>query len=275
MTSTLSTDARSTAEQQALPPSMIERVSLIMDCFDRPHSRRTLEQIMQQTGLPRSTAYRILEQLVRLRWLQRTAGGYRLGERALGLGGRESGHDALRAAAAPVLLDLALRTDLVVHLAILDGPEIYYLDKVGGRAANEVPSRVGGRAPASCTALGKAMLAWLPPERIDIEFAPYLVRRTPRSIGEGGVLHQQLGRIRRGVGVAYERGECAPGIGCAAAAVRGPDGPRGAISLVGRADTAFERLVPQLLQAVRTVSGELHGYLRPAPDPHLPHAVAS
>ncbi|MBU3064294.1 IclR family transcriptional regulator [Nocardia sp. NEAU-G5] len=276
MTSMVSTDARSTPERHTLPPSMIERVSLIMDCFDRPHTRRALEQIAQQTGLPRSTAYRILEQLVRLRWLRRTASGYRLGERALCLGGRETGHDALRAAAAPVLFDLALRTELVVHLAVLDGPEVYYLDKVGGRAAADIPSRVGGRAPASCTALGKAMLAWLPPEQIDTEYSPRLVRRTPRSIGEGGVLHQQLGRIRRAGGVAYERGECVPGIGCAAAAVRGPDGPIGAISLVGASDAALERVAPQLIQAVRTVSGEMHGYLRTiVPGAHVGQAFAS
>lgn len=276
MTSMMSTDARSTAERHALPPSMIERVSLIMDCFDRPHTRRALEQIAQQTGLPRSTAYRILEQLVRLRWLQRTASGYRLGERALCLGGREIGHDALRAAAAPVLLDLALRTELVVHLAVLDGPEVYYLDKIGGRAAADVPSRVGGRAPASCTALGKAMLAWLPPEQIDAEYSPGLVRRTQRSIGDGAVLHQQLARIRRAGGVAYERGECVPGIGCAAAAVRGPDGPVGAISLVGAADAALERVAPQLIQAVRKVSGEVHGYLRPiAPEAQTRQVFAS
>ncbi|WP_216897737.1 IclR family transcriptional regulator [Nocardia alni] len=273
MTATLSADARSAAAQPGLPrqipaqheapPSMIERVTVIMDCFDRPHTRRSLEQISQFTGLPRSTAYRILEQLIRLRWLQRSTSGYRLGPRALGLGGREIGHDALRAAAAPVLHDLALRTCLVVHLAVLDGPEVYYLDKVGGRTAIDVPSRVGGRAPASCTALGKAMLACLTPERIDADYSGGLTRRTPRSITDGAALHHQLGRIRGGAGVAYDHGECFPSIGCVAAPVRGPDGPLGAISLVGGADAALQRLAPALVQAVRTVSGELHGYLRP------------
>ncbi|TQM25699.1 IclR family transcriptional regulator [Nocardia bhagyanarayanae] len=259
MPSASSTHARTTSEQQMLPPSMIERVTLILDVFERPQTRRTLEQVAQRTRLPRSTAYRILEQLVRMNWLHRDENCYRLGRRSLGLGGRESAHGALRAAAAPVLHDLALRTGLVVHLAVLDGTDVYYLDKVGGRTVLDVPSRVGGRAPAHCTALGKSMLAWLEPEDIDAEYSGGLRRRTNRSIGDLDTLHRQLGFVRTANGLAFERGECVPGIGCAGYALRGPDGPVGAISTVCGTATPLNRVAPLLVGAARTITRELFG----------------
>ncbi|MFI1913375.1 IclR family transcriptional regulator [Nocardia sp. NPDC020380] len=257
MTSVLSGDARPDSGRSPLPPSMIERVTLIMDLFENPRTRRTLEQIARSTRLPRSTTYRIIEQLVRLQWLDRGPNGYRLGPRALGLGGREFEHSALRAAAAPVLHELAVRTGLVIHLAVLDGAEVYYLDKMGGPAAVEVPSRVGGRAPAHCTALGKAMLAWLPPEDVDALYRDGLPRRTPRSIGDVGVLHRQLVHIRSVSGLTFERGECVPHIGCAGVALRTPDGPVGALSAVCDVRTPMRRLAPVLAAAARAVLREL------------------
>src|SRR5438128_1050054 len=101
MTSALRLDPRSVADRHALPPSMMERVTLIMDLFERPQVHLTLEVVSRRTQLPRSTTHRILDQLVRLDWLHHTVAGYSLGPRALGLGGREIAHSTLRAAAAP------------------------------------------------------------------------------------------------------------------------------------------------------------------------------
>ncbi|MFF0011494.1 IclR family transcriptional regulator [Streptomyces sp. NPDC005374] len=271
MTSALRLDPRTEAERHALPPSMMERVTLIMDLFECPQTRLTLETVSRRTGLPRSTTHRILDQLVRLDWLHHTLTGYLLGPRALGLGGREIGHSTLRAAAAPQLLELAVRTRMVVHLAVLDGPEIYYLDKVGGRAAVDIPSRVGGREVAHCTGLGKAMLAWLSPEEIDDRYARAMERRTPHSIGHLDILHRELGAVRRRNGLAVDRGECFPDIACVGLAIRGPDGPVAAISAVGEGGSAVERIAPLVVNAVRSVTDELFGtaqpYHRELPEP--------
>ncbi|MEU6352742.1 IclR family transcriptional regulator [Streptomyces sp. NPDC047072] len=237
----------------------MERVTLIMDLFERPQTRLTLETVSRRTGLPRSTTHRILDQLVRLDWLHHTLTGYLLGPRALGLGGREIGHSTLRAAAAPQLLELAVRTRMVVHLAVLDGPEVYYLDKVGGRAAVDIPSRVGGREVAHCTGLGKAMLAWLSPEEIDARYEQVMERRTAHSICRLDALHRELGAVRRRNGLAIDRGECFPDIACVGLAVRGPDGPVAAISAVGEGGSAVERIAPLVVNAVRSVSEELFG----------------
>ncbi|WP_326017891.1 IclR family transcriptional regulator [Streptomyces endophyticus] len=240
-----------------LPPSMAERITLIMDAFDGNAVRRSLEDVARCTRLPRSTTHRILDQLVRLRWLEHHDSSYRLGRRALGLGGGDGTQSRVREAAADHLHHLQMRTGMVVHLAVLDGADVHYLDKVGGRFATVVPSRVGGRAPAHSTALGKAMLAWLEPEEVEARAEGTISRRTERTIADLSTLHQELHRIRGRHGLAYERGECFPAISCVAAAIRGPEGPVAAMSLVGEATTPLERGAPLVAEAARRVSAEL------------------
>lgn len=241
-----------------VPPSMVERMTLIMERFTDREARLTLEDIARSTGLPRSTAHRILDQLVRLQWLEHSAAGYGLGRRSLLLGGR-GGDEDLRAAASPHLHELLLRTGAVVHLAILEGARVRYLDKLGGRFAASVPSRVGATAPAHCTALGKSMLAWVEPEEVDVVIGSELAPRTTASIADLEALHAELGRIRSRNGLAVERGEYVPEIACVAASIRGPRGPVGAVSLVAGAGTTVERVGPLVLDTARRITLDLFG----------------
>ena len=241
-----------------LPSSMAGRITLILDAFAGPATRLTLQDIAMLTHLPRSTAHRILDQLVQLEWLVHTDFGYGLGVRAMGLGGRGGGYEEIRGAAAQQLHRLQVKTGLVVHLAVLDGADVYYLDKVGGRFAAAVPSRVGGRAPAHSTALGKAILGWLTPEQVDARLAGAIGPVTSRTIGDLAELHRELDRIRRRRGLAFERGECSSEIACVAAAVRGPEGPLASISLVGGSAAPLERVAPLVVDAARQVSLNLY-----------------
>ncbi len=242
-----------------LPPSMVERMTLILDAFDGPSTRLTLEQVASHTRLPRSTVHRILDQLVRLNWVEHSSTGYSLGRRAVGLGGADRGHSQLRAASAPYLHELHMQTGMVVHLAVLDGGESVYLDKIGGRFAAALPSRVGGRAPAYTTAGGKAMLALMEPEDVDALYPDLLSRRTERTIDDLSALHQELNRIRQGRGVAFERGESVRDVACVGTAIRSYDGPVGAISLCGDARTVqLERVAPLVVRAAREVSKTMY-----------------
>ncbi|MBF6324197.1 IclR family transcriptional regulator [Nocardia cyriacigeorgica] len=204
------------------PVSMIERMTLILDAFDGATPALTLHQLVERTGLPRSTVHRILDQMIRLRWLAHAPGGYRLGLRVLELGGLAAGHNEIRDAVSPLLHDLCRRSDLelVGHLGVLDGREVLYLDKVGGRYTASVPTRLGGRMPAHSTALGKAMLAAMEPSVVDASFRDRLPQLTARTIGDRVELHRELDRIRHRQGVAVDNEESVPGIGCVAVPVR-------------------------------------------------------
>lgn len=233
-----------------LPPSMVERLTLILDQFVGDTARLSLEEVARRTHLPRSTAHRILDQLVRLEWLEHSSFGYALGARAHALGGSDHSHADVRTLAAPHLHGLFLRTGLTAHLAVLDGSDIYVLDKIGGRAALGVPTRVGGRYPASATALGKAMLAWLTPEDVD-----ELIGAGPHGLS--AAFHAELNKVRMRRGLATERGQTHPQYACVAAAIRGREGPTAALSLVGPLDVRLERVGPLVLDAAMQVSREL------------------
>ncbi|WP_166908699.1 IclR family transcriptional regulator [Mycobacterium sp. DL440] len=199
------------------PSAVIDRVSLVLDVFDGP-GRLTLAEIVRRTGLPRSSAHRILERLVHLRWLRRDGRDYELGMRLVELGSLALHQDRIHRAAIPLLRDLHRATGLVVQLAVLDGSDVVYLEKIGDQMVAAIPTRIGGRQPAHCTAVGKAILADNSSVEVDLT-----VRKTRFSISTERQLAAELAKVRAH-GVAFEREESLAGFGCVAA----PVGPAGA-----------------------------------------------
>ena len=240
------------------PVSMIERMTLVLDAFDGASARLTLQDIVDRSGLPRSTVHRILDQLVRLRWLDHRGGDYGLGMRALELGGLAVAHNALREATAPLLHDLHVRTGVTVHLHVLDRLDVVCLDKLSGRSGIALPTRVGGRTPAHATASGKAILAWTDPRQVEATFRGKLVSRTPRTLPTMEALEQELAKIRARGGLAYDREESSPGVACVAAPLRGSARAVAAVSLSGDSGRMdLNRLSPFVAETARQASAAL------------------
>jgi DNA-binding IclR family transcriptional regulator len=213
--------------EPATPSAVIDRISLVLDAFDGP-GRLTLAQLVRRTGLPRSSAHRMLERLVQLRWLRRSGRDYELGMRLVELGSLAVNQDRLVRAARPLLGELHRATGLVVHLAVLDGSDVVYLEKVGDRMAAAIPTRVGGRQPAHCTAVGKAILAYCDEDAaVDLQ-----ARKTRYSIFSGSQLAVELAKVRAH-GVAFEREESLLGFGCVAAPIGSPGEAVAAVSVCG------------------------------------------
>lgn len=225
MTAILDTPAK--AAEATTPSAVIDRISLVLDAFDGP-GRLTLAQIVRRTGLPRSSAHRMLERLVQLRWLRRNGRDYELGMRLVELGSLAVHQDRLVRAATPMLHELHRATGLVAHLAVLDGPDVVYLDKVGDRMTAAIPTRVGGRQPSHCTAIGKAILAYAD-DAADVDLS---VRKTKYSISTRPQLAAELAKVRAH-GVAFEKEESLPGFGCVAAPIGGPGEAVAAVSVCG------------------------------------------
>jgi DNA-binding IclR family transcriptional regulator len=213
--------------EPAAPSAVIDRISLVLDAFEGP-GRLTLAQIVRRTGLPRSSAHRMLERLVQLRWLRRSGRDYELGMRLVELGSLAVHQDRLVRAAIPLLSQLHCATGLVVHLAVLDGPDIVYLEKIGDRMMSAIPSRVGGRQPAHCTAAGKAILAYCDDDAaVDLQ-----ARKTKYSISSSTQFALELAKVRAH-GIAFDREESLPGFGCVAAPIGSPGEPAAAVSVCG------------------------------------------
>jgi DNA-binding IclR family transcriptional regulator len=234
MTRTLAT----AAAPVETPSAVIDRISLVLDAFEGP-GRLTLAQIVRRTGLPRSSAHRMLERLVQLRWLRRSGRDYELGMRLVELGSLAVHQDRLVRAAAPLLGELHRATGLVVHLAVLDGPDVVYLEKIGDRPLGAIPTRVGGRQPAHCTAVGKAMLAYCDAYRTDQ--VDLRVRKTKYSISTNSQLAAELARVRAH-GVAFEREESLLRFGCVAAGIGSPGEAVAAVSVCGPMNRIDQRL---------------------------------
>jgi len=141
------------------PPTLLDRVAAMLGAFDAGRGQLTLAELAAHTGIPRTSAYRILERMVAMRWLQRHGSAYELGPRLMELGSLALQRNRLSVAALPIVHWLHRTTGQVVFLGILDGPDVLYLERVGGTLAQQLPSRPGSRQPAHRSAIGRSLLA--------------------------------------------------------------------------------------------------------------------
>jgi DNA-binding IclR family transcriptional regulator len=191
-----------------------------------------VSEISRKTQLPKSTTFRILATLVDLGLVDHHDKRYRLGYR-LGFVVHTFtvSHRQLHHVLLPHLLDLYEETHGVVKLAVLNGAEVTYLNRLYGHHHVHTPSQDTQSAPAYCTASGKALLAFT---ACDAGLTDYpLVARTPATITTAGALRAELTRVRE-VGLAFDRQEYVPGVLCVAAPVFGLSrNPVAAISVAG------------------------------------------
>lgn len=236
---------------------MVARVALIVNAFDRAGAVLRLDQVVDRTGLPRSSAHRILTQLHTTGLLHHTPDGYSLAESSLPAAGAID-HSQLRSIASPVLERLHADTALVVHLGVLAGADVVYLDKVAGGSGAAVPTRVAGRTPAHASALGKAMLARLRAEDVDKIVGNTLRKCTPATIADLPTLHQELARIRSRRGLAYDDQELAVGLTSIAAPINMPGAELAGLSLTGAVPAQrLSRVAPFLSRAANGISERL------------------
>ncbi|OLP00369.1 IclR family transcriptional regulator [Mycolicibacterium porcinum] len=255
--STSNATSRPRADQRDTAVSMVDRVALILNVFDEPGKHLRLDQIAGRTGLPRSSVHRILKQLHSAGLLQHRPDGYALAASPLPVT-RMVDHSQLRSVASPTLSRLHADTGLVVHLGVLFGGDVVYLDKVAGRNSAVVPTRVAGHSPAHASALGKTMLAQLPAEEVDAVLGPRLTRSTRSTISDLETLHRELARIRSRHGLAYDNEELAIGLTSVAAPLRSADGEVAGLSLTGAVPLhRLQRTAPFVIRAARHISQQL------------------
>jgi DNA-binding IclR family transcriptional regulator len=199
--------------------TVIGKVLTILHAFEVDDDAVPLAELVRRTGLAKGTLHRIAADLVAVRLLDRVGAGYRLGGQLFELGMRASLERQMLEVAIPFMQDLYARTHETVHLGIADGVEVVYVEKIGGHRQASAPSRIGGRMPLYCTAIGKALLASGGDELFAAVVDAGLTRMTPRTIVAPGLLRTELRRVVRD-GVAYEHEESTPGIACVAAPVR-------------------------------------------------------
>ena len=250
-------------ERNAPPVSLLARAAAIVGAFDERDPVLGLAELARRTGLPKSSVHRIVAELVSLRVLERqesgpSGEGYRLGLWLFERGELVPAHRSLSEAALPVMEDLREATRQRIHLAVLEGVDVVYVE-ILGTSGVDVSSRTGGRIPAHATGVGKVILAYSSAATVRARIEAGLPRLTPRTISTPGALTQELRKIRT-VGMALDLEESHVGVSCVAAPVFGADHKvRAGLSVTGKSRS----IDPGTLgPAVRTAAFTLSRVLR-------------
>lgn len=204
----------------------------LLDSFRNAGPTLGVTELARRAGVPKSTAFRLLAYLEQGGFVERAGTNYRLAWRLFELGNRvqHCRPRGLRDVAVPHMSDLHARTNHTVHLAVLEGSDIIYLEKIHGKNSVRTPTNVGSRVPAACTGLGKSILAMSDPETVQRVLREGLTRRTPYTIVDPNRFLAELAAVRAN-GVAIDREEAALGLSCVAAPIMVKGEVIGAVSM--------------------------------------------
>ncbi|KAB2343815.1 IclR family transcriptional regulator [Actinomadura rudentiformis] len=238
---------------------MLEKGVALLDCFSSGGGPFRLTELAGRAGLTKTTTFRLTGELVRLGLLERDGDGYRLGGKLFELGSLVPRRSSLRETALPYLQDLFEATHETVHLGIRDHHDVVYIERIHGHGAVQLPSRIGGRLPLTCTGVGKALLAFSDGELVEEVLAAPLRRLTPYSISDPLRLRTVIEQVQAS-GLAYEEQEATSDVSCIAAPVF--DGGGIAVAAISLAVPRARFRPAQLAPAVRTAALGLSRALR-------------
>jgi IclR family transcriptional regulator, pca regulon regulatory protein len=203
----------------------LERGLAILGCFTPKRPVLGIADIADDLGMSRSTTHRYVITLVALGYLEQGASRkYRLGLRVTDLGMSALNSTGLREHAHPYLEELRQRTSYTVSLAVLEGTDILYVDRVRSfrRGQNQIDLdlHAGSRLPAYCTSMGKLLLANLPDaEQRELIASIKVTKRGPNTITSKKALREELDEVQD-AGFAVNDQELAADLYTIAAPVR-------------------------------------------------------
>lgn len=245
------TTIRIVGEQPTRAVESVDRALRLLQELAEHGSGATLSELSSTTGLPKSSLHRTLGALRERGFAtQRDDGRYLLGVELLRIAFEFHDRLDLRVLLRPTLERLRATLNETVHVGVLDGPDVVYVDKLESTRPLSLTSKIGGRNPAHATAVGKALLAWTYPTQASISEwvrrdGP-LVRRTPRTIVDASQLSRELARVRAD-GFSKDLEESEPGVRCLATPVFfGGPVPIAAISVSAPKDRLPTGMMPEV-----------------------------
>lgn len=237
---------------------------LLLECVAEGIS--DVKSITARLGTPRSTTHRMLGSLVAEGYLHHVPyQGYLLGPKLLRLGIKAQEQRPIGFLARPHLETLSEATKDTVHLGVMEGEEIFYLDKISGSRGLEMRSRIGQRRPLATTGLGKSMMlgmrraSWKRLYDLALaDFVPGAERPQPRPWAE----YEADLLSYRAQGWVYDIEENEFDIRCVGAPVRDISGSVVAAISVASAilympDSRMAELGPLVKSAADAISGTL------------------
>jgi len=244
---------RDTAPQGTYKVQALDRAFAVLDLLGESDTPLGLAQVASSLQLHKSTAHRFLMVLERHRMV---------GLRLFDFGNRAIEQYDLRDRAQAHLRRLVAETEETAHLCILEGAHVIYIDKIEPARSVRMITRIGASNPVHCTSVGKAILAFMPEERIvDVLRRTRFERFTHRTVGTSEALRVELEKTRRR-GYAVDDEELEEGLRCIAVPVLdGQRQPVAAVSVSGPSFRVTAQKLPaianHLLQCVRGISVDM------------------
>jgi IclR family KDG regulon transcriptional repressor len=222
----------------------------------------TIDQIAASIGLTRSNTHRTLQTLAHAGYILRdpVTGGYRCSLKLFEMGTRLLASFDVRSLAAPFMRSLANDTAETVHLSVLEGTDVVYIDKIDSAQPIRAYSAIGGRAPAYAVATGKALLAFQPVDYLSY-YQTTLQQHTAATHANVDVLRQELQKIAI-KGYACNRGEWRENVGGVASPIfNGLGRTIAALGISGPLDRLtierMESVAPLVLKSAQELSRQL------------------
>ena len=214
----------------------IERAFAILEQVARHREGIKLGDLSRAVGLHNSTTFHLVKTMMVLGYLRQMPGtkAYRIGRPLFTLAASALDETEMVMLATPILEELSMATHESCHFAVRSGDDVVVLAKTAGRGAFQLAERAGVVRPAHSTALGKILLASMPPH----QFEDFLKRRsfvafTPKTITDPDLLRREVEDVRKNA-IAYDDGEFNAEVRCLAVAVRNFSGQViGAIGISG------------------------------------------
>lgn len=234
--------------------SVLARAARVVEAFGIGDASLTVSEIARRADLHVATASRLIEELVRCGWLERDGRRVQVGVRLWEISSRSSPTVNLREAARPFMEDLHAVVDQHTQLAVREGTEVLFLERLTARGAAVNFTRVAGRLPIHASSSGLVLLAHSPVDVQDLVMSAPLRTFTDRTISTPKELRAELAHVRR-QGYALCAGHIHPDTTGVAVPIHGAD-ERVVAALavtVPNDDTAYAQ-IPALRAAARGIS---------------------
>jgi DNA-binding IclR family transcriptional regulator len=258
-TDPLGSTARAVTFRARYRVQVLDRSFRILDALAVANEELSPAELASSLRLHKSTIHRLLVVLEQQRFIRRTTDGkYGLGTKLIEMGSRAMKQLDLGEHAVPFLRRLVDETGETAHISVLSGTEMMSIANVPGRWTLTTPSTVGRRTQIYCTSVGKALVAFLPDDRLEpllgrLQFTPH----TRRTLTSASALRAELIRVRRR-GYAVDNEEVEQGLRCIGAPVRDYTGEVVAsLSIAGPVFRVRKGRVAELSRAVMKAADDL------------------
>ncbi|RKT09424.1 IclR family transcriptional regulator [Streptomyces sp. 1114.5] len=245
----------------ATPGTAAGKVLQVLSTFDREHRSQTLSEIARRTGLALSTTHRVVRELADWGALERAEdGSWHVGLWLWEIASGCPRTQILRDVALPFMQDLYEATHENVQLAVREGTELVFVERIAGHRSVELVTMVGARFPVSATGMGRVLLAHAPRDIQEAVLEAPLQAWTAHTLTDPKALRAQLDRIRREQVVVSDRQLSETTVAVAAPVRIGRTGPVSAalgIVIAARGAGRARGLREPLLRAASGISEEL------------------